>query len=175
MTPSITESNLFQALGAFLQNILPAGTTVVRGQENRVAEPATPNFAIMWPSTQERISQNTDSYTSTARNVAQSISRTVQVDLHGPSSAENAFLLSTLARDEYGVNFFASESIGSLGIQPLYTSDPRQLQFIDGEQQSEEKWAVEVTMQLNPVITIPQDSANQLSMKLISNAGTLKA
>ena len=175
MTPSITESNVFQALGDFLANILPVGTAVVRGQQNRVAEPAGTNYAVMWPLNRERIALNTDSYTSIARNVVQAMKITLQVDLHGSASAENATLLSTLARDEYGVNFFASDTLGALGIQPLYTSEPRQMPFMDGEQQSEEKWTVEVTMQVNPVISLPQDSANQLSVKTISNVSTFKA
>jgi len=33
---SITESNIFQALGQFLQSVLPAGFEVMRGQVNRV-------------------------------------------------------------------------------------------------------------------------------------------
>lgn len=172
MTPSITESNVVEALGLFLQNILPNGTTVVRGQQNRVAEPAGTNFAVMWPLSQERIATNTDSYTSTLRNVVYAMKVTVQVDIHGVASAENAVLLSTLARDEYGVNFFASETIGSLGIQPLYASDPRQMPYQDGEQQMEEKWTVEVTLQSNPVIAVPQDSANQLEVQTIKNATT---
>jgi hypothetical protein len=236
-TTNVTENNIFQALGLFLQEILPSSVTVIRGQSNRVSEPRAGDYAVMWPLLSERISTNTDSYDDVAftgeisgttltvtamingtiilgkqleangvaantlinsqlsgttggvgtyqvsvsqslastamqtgsRDVLQPVKRTLQVDIHGPNSADYAQLISTLARDEYGVNFFTSESIGALGIQPLYTSDPRQMPFINGEQQTEEKWVVEVTLQVNPVVSIPQDYAGTVSVGLIQN------
>lgn len=237
ITTSITESNIFQALGLFLQSVLPSTVTVVRGQQNRVAEPSGTDFCVMWPLTRERIALNIDSYSDIAftgsitgtvltvsqllqgsivngatieangilanttinsqltgttggagtyrvsqsqnlssttmqtgtRGVMQPVNVTMQVDVHGPNSADNAQIISTLVRDEYGVNFFAGESIGALGIQPLYSSEPRQMPFLDGEQQSEEKWTVEVSMQANPSVSIPQDYASSVSVG-INNA-----
>jgi hypothetical protein len=236
---SITESNIFQALGLFLQNLVPSTVPVVRGQQNRVSEPIGTDFIVMWPLTRERISMNTDSFNDVAflgsingttltvsqllqgvieagqlidatgvldithitgflsgtggagtytvdktqvlssttmqagtREVVQASKVTMQVDVHGPNSAEYAQIISTLARDEYGVNFFASESLGALGIQPLYSSDPRQMPFTDGEQQVEERWTVEVTLQANPVISLQQDFAGTVSLGIIKDATT---
>ena len=61
-TATPTEANVFTALGGFLVAVLPAGTPVIQGQVNRVAEPASPDFVIMWPLSRPRISTNVDSY-----------------------------------------------------------------------------------------------------------------
>jgi hypothetical protein len=61
-TATPTESNIFTALGGFLAAVLPAGTPILQGQVNRVAEPASPDFVVMWPILRPRISTNVDSY-----------------------------------------------------------------------------------------------------------------
>lgn len=90
---------------------------------------------------------------------------TIQLDVHGPASADNAQLLSTLLRDQYAVEAFEAE-FGD--IAPLYTSDPRQLAFEDGEQQTEDRWIVEVHLQANPVVTVGQQFADQIQITTIS-------
>ena len=64
MSVSLTldESQVFTALGNFLTAVLPQGTTVLQGQLNRVAEPTTPNFVVMWDILKGRIETNVDSY-----------------------------------------------------------------------------------------------------------------
>jgi hypothetical protein len=61
-----TEPQAFTALRAFLLAILPAGTDAVRGQVNRVPEPACPNFVIMTPIHRMRLATNVDSYDDAA-------------------------------------------------------------------------------------------------------------
>jgi hypothetical protein len=61
-TATPTEANIFTALGGFLTAVLPAGIPIEVGQTNRIAEPAAPDFVIMWPLSRPRISTNVDSY-----------------------------------------------------------------------------------------------------------------
>src|ERR1044072_142734 len=49
---------------------------------------------------------------------------TVQLDVHGPNSAENAQTISTLFRDDFAVQAFKASGFD---VTPLYVSDPRQL------------------------------------------------
>ena len=59
-TVSISESNILAALRSFLLGVLPTGTEVVRGEANRVAEPAGANFVVMTPILRSRLATNVD-------------------------------------------------------------------------------------------------------------------
>jgi len=120
-------------------------------------------------------SQTIGSYPMQAgsKTVEQSTQLTVQLDVHGPISADNAQIITTLFRDDYGVQAFQFNSgigiaeigmmtIGGAEIVPLYTSDPRQMPFINGEQQIEERWIIDAVMQVNPIVTVPQAFATVL-------------
>lgn len=79
---------------------------------------------------------------------------TVQLDVHGPNSGDNAQIISTLFRDEFGVESFDSSGFN---IEPLYSEDPRQLPFQNAEQQWEQRWTIDVVMQANPIVTFGQE------------------
>lgn len=84
---------------------------------------------------------------------------TLQIDVHGPASSDNSFRLSTLMRDFYAIDLFHQINID---ITPLYTSDPRQMAFDNGEDQVEERWIVELTLQVNATVTVPQSFADEV-------------
>lgn len=90
---------------------------------------------------------------------------TVQLDVHGPASADNAQIISTLLRDNYACDFFTASSID---MQTLYASGPRQLFFNNGEQQYEERWIVDSCMQINPVVSVAQQFAGTVDLGLIN-------
>jgi hypothetical protein len=84
---------------------------------------------------------------------------TVQLDCHGPQGGSNAQIITTLFRDEYAAIVFRESGIEAA---PLYADDARQTPFSDGEQQIEFRWSVDVTIQVNAVVTIPQAFASVL-------------
>jgi hypothetical protein len=59
---SLTEAQTLTALRTFLLSVLPSGTEVVRGQDNRVAEPTAANFVTMTPILRSRLGTNVDTY-----------------------------------------------------------------------------------------------------------------
>lgn len=75
---------------------------------------------------------------------------TVQCDVHGPAGADNAARIHTLFRDQFAVDAFDAQGFT---LTPLYTSDPRQLAFDNGEQQVEERWVIDLCMQADVTIT----------------------
>lgn len=89
----------------------------------------------------------------------------VQLDVHGPNGADNAQKISTLFRDDYAVMQFASYGIG---VAPLHADDPKQLPFLNAEQQYEDRWVVEAHMQANEVVTAPQQYADALAVDLVN-------
>lgn len=93
-------------------------------------------------------------------NSLQPVKFTAQLDIHGEFSADNAHIISTLFRDEYGVELFKASGFD---VTPLYAGEARQLPFNNSEQQVETRWTMDVVMQCNPIVTVPQYFADQLN------------
>lgn len=89
---------------------------------------------------------------------------TMQLDVHGPNSADNAQTISTLMRDDYAVQAFAALNADVI---PLFADDPRQLAFSNAEQQYEDRWVVEAQLQANITITAPLQFADAIEVTLI--------
>lgn len=98
-------------------------------------------------------------------SLLQPVDVVIQCDVHGPASADNAHIISTLIRDYVGAQAFADQGPG---LVPLYTDDPRQIPFINGEAQYEERWIVDVHLQADPLVIVSQQFADQLHATAIS-------
>jgi hypothetical protein len=165
---SLTEKQTFTALRSFLLAILPGGIEVVRGLDNRVAEPEGVDFVTMTPIMRERLELNVTTYIDGAfltppvagnRIDLQPTKVTIQLDVHGPASSDNVQIISTLFRSGYASEYFAGLAVD---VWPLYASEPRQMPFHNGEQQVEERWSIDAVLQANATVTTPQDFADQL-------------
>jgi hypothetical protein len=239
ITTSLTESQVFTALRAFLVAIMPVGMPIVKGQTNRVAEPTQPDFIVYWPLLRERLEWNTDTFgsdtetitftalgvtpnvgdvltngTATAWGAVLSVSglavtltpgaapsayfaigdavsdgvtlvgtvtgvtyggksilspfkMTVQLDVHGPNSADNAAIISAVFFDSFATDQFA---VSGYAVFPLYASDPKQVPFDNAEAQVEFRWVVDVTSQCNPVMVVPAQYGTQASVGVVSLA-----
>jgi hypothetical protein len=88
--------------------------------------------------------------------VEQDTEVTIQLDVHGPNSSDNSQIITTLFRDQYATNFFTD---AGYDMAPLYVEGPRQMPFVNGEQQVEYRYVVDVVLQVNPIITLPQAAA----------------
>jgi len=93
--------------------------------------------------------------------VTQNTKLMIQLDVHGPMSADNAQIISTLLRDEYGVSLFDPDNSG---VCPLFADDPKQMPYSNEQQQVENRWVIEVALQVNPTVVIPQQYADVLSI-----------
>lgn len=162
-----TEADVFTALGRFLEDVLTSGTDVIQGQDNRVPEPRAQNFVTMTMLRMPRLSTNREEQDSLglAMKITQSAQCVVQIDVHGPAAFNNANILTTTFRSSYATAFFAA--IGP-AIVPLYTGDPRQVVFVDGEKQYEDRYLIEANLQIKPAVTAAAQSARQLTVDIIS-------
>jgi len=93
---------------------------------------------------------------------------TVQLDFHSldNSASSLAQTVSTILRDEAGVDLFATLAPDS-GVVPLYADDPRMTPFTNEEQQIEWRWMLEVNLQVNQVVVLPQQYADSVVVELI--------
>ena len=169
----ITETVALTALRSFLLSILPPSVEIIRGQVNRVPSPKSSEFVVMTPTIRVRLETNRHYYldqhtatppVSTASTVTPT-RETIQLDVHGLSSPDNAQIISTLFRDPATCDFFTG--LG-LNIQPLYAEDPKQIPFETAEQQYDVRWVVDVVLQINPIITQSQQFADQLKVGIFS-------
>lgn len=99
---------------------------------------------------------------------------TVQLDFHSAdtTAGDMAQTTSTLLRDDYGVQFFAALTPPLNGVVPLYADDPRQMPFLNAEQQYEWRWVLEAELQVNQVVVVPQQFADSIDVTLISVEAT---
>ena len=162
-TVSVTESDLYTALRVFLQSLVPF--TIMQSQQNRSAMP-TGNFVLMTGLSAPGLSTDKTTFipgTSNPGNETHSRSTqwNVQLDCYGPSAADTAALIATAFKTDYAA---AQLALAAIEIQPLYADDPRQMTILNAENQYEPRWIVELAMQYNPVVTLPQDFAIGLTV-----------
>ncbi len=170
-TISLTQTQIFTALVSVLNTFGLSSATagqsvpVIRGQTNRVPEPNATDFVVLWPISRTRLAMNVDTWQTATPPVSidamQETEVTIQADIHGPASADNAARITTLFRDQFGVSAF--QALG-VALAPLYTSDPKQMPFDNGEQQIEERWTVDLTMQANITLTSQAQFADAVSV-----------
>lgn len=99
--------------------------------------------------------------------LTQSTNLLLQLDVHGPASGQNAVTLSTLLRDDAGVQAFEALNLPYL-ISPLYADDPKQIPFANDQQQVEYRWVVEARAQVDFTLTLPLQFATELVAGLIN-------
>jgi hypothetical protein len=93
----------------------------------------------------------------------------VQLDCHSATvtgSADYAQTISTMLRDDYAVQNFAESGFA---VFPLYADDPKQMPFINDQNQWETRWIVMAHLQANQTISgISQQFAAALKVQTIS-------
>lgn len=95
------------------------------------------------------------------KNMTQSSQCVLQLDVHGPNSSNFAMIISTVFRSETATDIFTALNAA---IAPLYADDPRQMPFNSGEQQYENRYIVEVNLQVNQTVAIGQQFADALQV-----------
>lgn len=113
---------------------------------------------------------------SGVKDLLQSTRFLVQLDVHGPNSGDNAQVVSTIFRDEYGVDLFSAQCL-ALGLDqsavvPLYADDPNQVPFINDQDQYENRWVIEAYLQANEHLTTPQQYTDTV---IVTNVSVLTA
>lgn len=159
---SITIEAVITALGAFLQPFVPEGIQIIRGQQNRVAPPDG-SFVKLTELLQVDLETPslTDDAADSQINIKGPKRIDVQVDFYGPSAGDWCAAVKGIYRSIYAPGQFAD------GIKPLYCTDGHQAPLISGEEQYETRWTLTASLQYNPLVTLPQQSANTLAVQTL--------
>lgn len=89
----------------------------------------------------------------------------IQLDVHGPNSADNSKIITTIFRDDFAVQAF--KSYGQ-DVVPLYQDTPKQVPFINDQNQYENRWVIDTFLQANQQVSLPQQYADQLKVGIIN-------
>lgn len=107
-----------------------------------------------------------------AQTVQQNSELVVQMDFHSTgldySAGDNAMIVSTLLRDEFGVDFFAALEPPQNSVTPFYADDPKQIPFQNDQNQIEWRWVLEGKFQINQTTSIPQQYFGSATVDVVS-------
>jgi hypothetical protein len=161
--PSIIVDDVAIALGSFIQPFI--GTTqIIRAHQNRVPPPHDP-FVLMNDVGTYDI-EVPSSFIDTG-GVNQDIIGPkridYQLDFYGTDSGDQCNAVKTAFRTTYASSQFPDN------IQPLYCSDSIMAPLVMGEQQYDERWTITVSLQYNPIVTVPVQTADALSMNIVES------
>lgn len=139
---------------------------LVRGQGNRVPMPPSPCIVLtevlqqpletpiqVWP--------NADP--SSVLSITGPKRIDIQIDIYGPTAGDISAALENVFRTSYACNQFPDN------IKPLYASDSIQAPLITGEEQYETHWLLTASLQYNPSLTVPQQSATALAIDIFED------
>jgi hypothetical protein len=161
--------DVYAQLILFLQQVVGSAVPIVQGLGNRVSMPpdSATGFIAMTEINRRRLRTNvhTDGFGEvdpTTIVTTEGVELTVQIDVYGPTSDDQAQMISTLFRDEFGCDLLSPVC------QPLNADEPRMIPLIDSEQQYEMRWTLNALLQYNPATTSAQQFANTLEVELIN-------
>jgi hypothetical protein len=166
LTISITESQVLEKLRALLLGIVPSGTQVVQGLDNRVPPPIGA-YVVMTPLFDQRLATNTDVTSDPyplpggSNAMGLHIRLNVQLDFYGPLAGDWAKMFTTVWRDDYACDALKPTC------QPLHADEARRMPYVTGEDQYQSRWTVTAALQYNPVTTTTQQFAGAAEVTLI--------
>lgn len=166
--PSIVIDTVISALGAFIQPFVGDSTQIIRAQVNRVAPPIG-SFVELTELFMADLEYPREWYDTVnqQRNIIGPKRIEIQADFYGMQSGDWCSAVKTAFRTPYAVAQFPE------GIVPLYTDDGHEAPLMTGEKQYERRWALTCALQFNPIIVLPQQSADVLSMNIVENVEIL--
>lgn len=173
MAPEVTEDTLLATLRTFLVGLQLAGVDsadIIQSQVNRVPEPKSANFVLMTPTYRRRLATNVTTWATAPDpapppdtiRMARDTEVTIQLDIHGPASADNAQVIATVWRSGY-----ACEAINPEIFQPLYASDGHQVPFINAEKQYENRWVMSLVLQANVAVSTEAAFADSIGVTIV--------
>jgi hypothetical protein len=91
-----------------------------------------------------------------------------QLDVHSnvvTTAADMAQAISTAFRDSYATEFFSALNPN---VAPFHADEPKQIPFVNAEEQYESRWIIEAHMQVNATLTLPLQYAGALAITSVN-------
>lgn len=167
---SLILDDAIDALADFLQPFA-AASEIVRARVNRTPMPAGDcivltellSVDLSVPYAEPLAAPVLDHVTATGRQRLD-----VQVDFYGAAAGDQCRAVMNAFRTGWGFDSFPAS------VKPLYTSDGVQSPLVSGEQQWASRWTLTVSLQYNPVVSLPQQFADALAPNTVDAADLKK-
>jgi len=91
----------------------------------------------------------------------------VQLDIYGPNSADNTKLVEGTFFSSVAADFFSAQPYV---VQALHASDARQIPFINASQQYENRWTMDLHLEIDPTIGTSIQFADQVQVGVVEAA-----
>ena len=165
MALDIDDTAIYTAVKAFAALIVPTGTPIQRGQQNRVPMPDVPCVILTTLGVPTRIGTNAENteavivdgeITGFTAAVKADFEYRVQADFYSPDAESWAMAAELLWRGSIG---FAAMPAG---MKPLYSEDRRQAPLIGAEDQFLQRWILTFVLDYQPTWTQPTNAATAL-------------
>lgn len=171
VTLSQTEDAIMTELRTFLLSLFVAPLPeVIQAQSNRVPEPVGSNYIVMTPLDRLRLATNVETWdfaavAPTTIAARYSTAFKVQLDIHGEPGGDWGQIITTCFHGDYAFPSFPET------VKPLYADSPRQMPFLNGEHQYENRWVVILALQVAPIVSTSMQFAATLTPTLILVTG----
>lgn len=160
---SIALDSVFDALGAFIQPFVGAAQ-VIRAQVNRVAMPVGSFVELTEIASSDlEVPRSTYDGVHFQSDIIGPKRLMIQADFYGASAGDWCAAVKTVWRTSYATAQFPA------GIAPLYCDDGQEAPLITGEEQYERRWALTMSLQYNPIVVVPLQSADSLEMNILDD------
>lgn len=158
---SITSGQIVNGLQILGPGVAP-NTTIVRQTSGPPGGTGTYQVTGSQSVAQETLSAGSIQVTAT-------YFMTIQVDFHSTDYTASAWAqtLVTLFRDNYATTFFGALPAPQNAISPLYADDAAMRPFYNAEQQFEWRWVVDVKLQIDQTVTVPQTFADSATVTVV--------
>lgn len=151
--PSISVDQVIDAAASYIA--LFTSVEIIRGNVNRTPMPKSSFIALTEISTQA-INKPTENYADYTATLNEHNRIDIRVDFYGWDLAEVARAIHSSFRTIWSVDRFPSN------VKPLLCTEPRKVNIINAEEQYEQRWYMDMALQYNPDVVVPQDTFNTL-------------
>jgi hypothetical protein len=162
MFVDISDDDVYDALIPIVAMLVPTGTPILRGQQNRVPMPSVPFAMLTTNGTPRRIGTNADSIepvlvqgvlTGFNAEAVADFEYSVQVDFFAPEAESWATGLELLWLDKIAWNSMPA------GIKPLYSEGRMQLPLVGAETQWIQRWTMTLVLDYQPTLSLTTQAA----------------
>lgn len=164
LTP--TEDQIFDALWGFVDTVFGStlSANIFKGFQNMTSTPPGTSYIVLQPGVIVRQNQIRRDYDANALvvNNERDTEYLYQIDCYGPNGPDLANTIAiawpTMWACDYFAGALATPTPGApLPVTPLYADDPQQLNIVNAELAYEQRFMLKLHLQVNQVVSLPQD------------------
>lgn len=155
----ITDQDIYDEIWDYLTALFPT-TPIVQGLQNNSPLPKDAIVMTLMPYAQALDQSRYDYNGETEEGTVQeSKLQIMQLDFYGADAYNKVMKTSLLWRSTYSTNILKA-------VQPLYANNPRNLEYVNEQDQYEKRFLLEIALQYNPYYTYAEQSTTSAAIDI---------